>query len=55
MDSDNLVLAIEPEAAAIYCRQLPPSTPFYNSNEKYVQIPWKKQTRFLVLDLGGNY
>lgn len=53
MDSQHIVLALEPEAAALYCRHLTPTTQT-NDLGRTVLVPIKDHTKYLVLDLGGK-
>lgn len=51
LNSNHLVIALEPEAASLYCRTLNPKK-FALSAQK---IEAEEGTKYLVLDAGGEY
>jgi hypothetical protein len=50
-DSEHLLLALEPEAAALYVKQKPVST-FGCSNEDLIRL--RERDKYLVIDAGGS-
>ncbi|KAK3099585.1 hypothetical protein FSP39_006557 [Pinctada imbricata] len=51
--SNQLALALEPEAASLACRQIPTTVVTKDSGKKVVGT-FKEGSRYLVLDLGGG-
>ena len=51
MDSRQLVIALEPEAASLYCRRLDVSH-FMGDNRKPLQF--QRGIKYLVIDSGGR-
>ena len=50
-DSRQLIIALEPEAASLFCRRLHLAR-FEQDDDK---ISFKKGTKYLILDCGGMY
>ncbi|XP_033854733.2 heat shock 70 kDa protein 12A-like isoform X1 [Acipenser ruthenus] len=53
MGSENLVLALEPEAASVWCKQLP-STGFVQEGEDQEKLEQSPGTQYIVVDCGGG-
>ena len=52
-NSDNLVIALEPEAASLYCRELD-ITDFLKPRPGREGMNMKKGTVYMILDAGGK-
>lgn len=52
--SNQLVIALEPEAASLYCRTLSVST-FLSTGDDTTKPSFESGTKYLVVDAGGNY
>ena len=50
--NENLTLALEPEAASMYCRYVPQCINSNGSTGSPVSL--EKGTKYLIFDLGGN-
>lgn len=54
VDSDKLVIALEPEAASLHCFQLPEMS-ILSSEDKITSKPvFGPGTKYLVVDAGGK-
>lgn len=51
--TENLILALEPEAASLYCKYLQTEKMQVGENKTEI-VPFQPGTRYLVLDLGGG-
>lgn len=51
--TENLILALEPEAASLYCKYLQTEKTQVDGNKTEI-VPFQPGTRYLVLDLGGK-
>lgn len=51
--NDQLKLALEPEAASVYCKSIPMERRQHDSQGDTLG-PFSPHTRYLVLDLGGQ-
>lgn len=53
-NSDQLVIALEPEAASLHCRHLP-DTDFVGYKDNVISKPtFEPGTKYLVVDAGGK-
>ncbi|XP_063069666.1 heat shock 70 kDa protein 12A-like [Engraulis encrasicolus] len=52
-EPDKLIMALEPEAAALYCKQLP-SDGFQMAGGKEARLEQKPKTQFMTVDCGGG-
>lgn len=52
--SKNLVLALEPEAASLYCKTIPVDRMDTGNPEETSIIPFQEGMSYMVLDLGGG-
>ena len=52
--SNQLVIALEPEAASLYCRTLPASTFSSNKESTETKATFEPGTKYLVVDAGGK-
>ncbi|XP_069130149.1 heat shock 70 kDa protein 12A-like [Argopecten irradians] len=52
--SNQLVIALEPEAASLNCRSLPVSTFVQTENEQVSKLTFEPGTKYLVIDAGGG-
>lgn len=48
-----MILALEPESAAVYCKTLPFGS-FYGTSDKELEDCFSPGGIYMVLDLGGN-
>ena len=51
VDSDNLLLALEPEAAAIHCRSLDITE--FDSGKEVKEVNMPPNTIYMIVDAGG--
>lgn len=52
--SKNLQLALEPEAASLFCKFIPTEKQTNEDGQNIKLVPFSAGTRYMVLDLGGT-
>jgi hypothetical protein len=52
--SNQLLIALEPEAASLYCKQLPAETFLGNAEEQMAKPNFEPGTKYLIVDAGGK-
>ncbi|XP_061188700.1 heat shock 70 kDa protein 12A-like [Saccostrea echinata] len=52
--SDNLQLALEPEAASLFCKYVPAEKQSDEDGQNMKIVPFSIGTRYMILDLGGG-